>query len=543
LVDDLATQFADIFPELKAQQDFVAKVIEEEENAFLRTLETGLTRLNGLLELNQDSKTIPGESAFELFDTFGFPLDLTALIARENGFEVDHEGFATSMAAQKQRSKAAVAAETSDWVYLVSESTSDFVGYDNLETTAVVTRYRTIQTKGKALYQLVLSQTPFYAESGGQVGDVGQLIFEDGTAIHVIDTKKENNLIIHITESELVLGLTEENNAVFAKVDRTKRMATSRNHTATHLLHAALKQVVGQHVNQKGSLVNPELLRFDFSHFSKVEPEQILEIEAIVNQKILDNIPLDERREVPIQVAIEEGATALFGEKYGDKVRVITFEKGFSTELCGGTHVPATGNIGLVKVIAESSVAAGVRRIEALSGSAALAYLNKQADTVNDIKALLRTNNEPQKALEAFINDKVTLDAAFEKLKHEKLIALQNQLVEQFEKVDVLNVLVQEIDVSEPDALKQICFGLKAQVDNCFMVLAASIGGKPNIAVMLSDNLVTEKGLDAAKIIKSISPLIKGGGGGQPFFATAGGKEPNGIKQALELAKSFILTN
>ena len=540
LIEGLANQFADIFPELKAQQDFVAKVIEEEENAFLRTLETGLARLNVLMEQHQETKLLPGPNAFELFDTFGFPLDLTSLIARENGFGVDEDGFANSMAAQKQRSKAAVASETSDWVYLSDDNTSVFVGYDTLETVATITRYRKIQTKGKSQYQLVLSKTPFYAESGGQVGDVGQLIFDNGNIFDIIDTKKENNLIIHITENDQVIGLSEDDNAVHAKVDRSTRLATSRNHTATHLLHAALKQVVGQHVNQKGSLVNPELLRFDFSHFAKVEEAQILEIEAIVNQKILDNIPLEERREVPIQEAIDEGATALFGEKYGDKVRVITFEKGFSTELCGGTHVNATGNIGLVKVIAESSVAAGVRRIEALSGTAALAYLNKQADTVAEIKTLLRTNNEPQKALETFIAEKASVDAALEALKHEKLITLQNHLSSQFELVNGLNVLIKQIEVSEPDALKQLCYGLRANQENCFIVLASSIGGKPNLAVMLSDHVVATKGLDAVKIIKAISPSIKGGGGGQPFFATAGGKEPNGIPQALELAKAFL---
>ncbi len=540
LVPGLAQQFAEVFPELAAQQDFVSRVIEEEEIAFLRTLETGLKRLGALMEQESETKLLPGPSAFELFDTFGFPLDLTSLIARENGYGVDEEGFKVSMQAQKDRSRAATATETGDWVYLAPAVSNLFVGYDKLKCSATVVRYRKVQAKGKSLYQLVLDQTPFYGESGGQVGDTGELKLANGQVIKIIDTKRENDLIIHLTDSDLVPHLTAEENEVEAVVDATSRQATSSNHSATHLLHAALKQVLGSHVNQKGSLVSPEVLRFDFSHFTKVEADEIKQIEAIVNQKVRQNIALEEQRNVAIQDAIDAGATALFGEKYGDKVRVITFERGFSTELCGGTHVSSTGAIGLVKVVAESSVAAGVRRIEALSGAEALAYLNRQNDALTEVKTLLRTNNDPIKALESLLAERANLTSELESLRHEKLVQLKQTLKGQFVQNGSINTLVAEVSVPSAEALKQLCFDLRAEVGQVYIVLAATINDKPNLAVMLSDEVISSAGLDATKLVRTLAAPIKGGGGGQPFFATAGGKESAGIAEALRLAKEVL---
>ncbi len=541
LVPGLAQQFADVFPELVAQQDFVSRVIEEEEIAFLRTLETGLKRLSALMEQEAETKLLPGPSAFELFDTFGFPLDLTSLIARENGYGVDEEGFKVSMQAQKDRSRAATATETGDWVYLAPAVSNLFVGYDKLNCSATVVRYRKVQAKGKSLYQLVLDQTPFYGESGGQVGDTGELRLASGQVIKIIDTKRENDLIIHLTDSDLVPQLNSEENEVEALVAATSRQATSSNHSATHLLHAALKQVLGSHVNQKGSLVSPEVLRFDFSHFTKVEADEIKQIETIVNQKVRQNIALDEQRNVAIQDAIDAGATALFGEKYGDKVRVITFERGFSTELCGGTHVSSTGAIGLVKVVAESSVAAGVRRIEALSGAEALAYLNRQNDALAEVKNLLKTNNDPIKALEGLIAERANLASELESLRHEKLIQLKQSLKGQFVPKGSINTLVAEVSVPSADALKQLCFDLRAEVGQVYIVLAATINDKPNLAVMLSDEVMSSASLDATKLVRTLAAPIKGGGGGQPFFATAGGKESGGIAEALRLAKEVLV--
>lgn len=541
LVPGLAAQFAEVFPELNAQKDFVARVIEEEESAFLRTLETGLKRLATLMDQEAATKIIPGPSAFELYDTYGFPLDLTSLIARENGYSIDEEGFKSSMEQQKARSRAATAQETGDWVYLAPPVSNLFVGYDRDSCTASVVRYRQVTAKNKTIFQLVLNQTPFYAESGGQVGDTGYLVLSSGEKIRVFDTKKENDLIVHLTDSELVLKLTEEDNDVEAVIDVSRRQATSGNHSATHLLHAALKQVLGAHVNQKGSLVSPDVLRFDFSHFSKVEDAELTQIEAIVNEKVRANIALDEQRDVPIQAAIDAGATALFGEKYGDKVRVITFEKGFSTELCGGTHVAATGQIGLVKVVAETSVAAGVRRIEALSGKAAAEYVDQQLAVLDQVRTLLKSNNDVVKSLEQLINERATLTKELEKLQAEKLAQTRTALRSEVREVNGKSVLVSEVSVSSADALKQLCFDLKGQLDNTAIALGAVIEAKPALAVMLQDSHI-EAGLDARNLIKVGAASIKGGGGGQNFFATAGGKEPSGLKDALAAILEAITT-
>lgn len=540
LVPLLANQFADVFPELKVQEDFVSRVIEEEEAAFLRTLETGLKRLNALMEAHASTKVLPGPDAFELFDTYGFPLDLTSLIARENGYSVDEEGFAVSMKAQKDRSRAATAIETGDWIYLDEQVSNRFVGYDHLTADAHVVRYRQVTAKGKKLFQLVLDVTPFFGESGGQVGDKGTLTLANGAVINIIDTKKENDLIVHLTEDEVVTTLSEENNSVTAVVDGTLRTATSANHTATHLLHAALKQVLGTHVNQKGSLVSPEVLRFDFSHFSKVEDAELEQIETIVNQKVLANIPLEEKRDVPIQEAIDSGATALFGEKYGDKVRVITYEKGFSTELCGGTHVPATGQIGLVKLVAESSVAAGVRRVEALSGAAALQYLNEKAQTLDHIKAALRTTGDVGKAVEQLIEERARLAKELEALQMEKLRAVAKQLVADMQEVRGAAVLVKEVQVPSADALKQLCFDLKALQPNAIVALAANLADKPSLAVIVGDDVPADRTVDASKVVRAMAQHVKGGGGGQTHFATAGGKDVAGIPAALKEAEALL---
>lgn len=540
LVPLLAQQFKDVFPELAAQQDFVAKVIEEEEIAFLRTLDTGLKRLNTLLATHEASKVIPGPEAFELFDTYGFPLDLTSLIAREQGYSVDEVGFQASMLQQKERSRAATAVETGDWVYLEDASATTFIGYDELSCRAKVVRWRQVSAKGKSLFQLVLDRTPFFGESGGQVGDKGKLTLADGQVIAIFDTKKENDLIVHMSDSPLVKELSADNNQVTAEVNATLRLATSSNHTATHLLHAALKQVVGTHVNQKGSLVSPDVLRFDFSHFSKVEDNQLDAIEAMVNEKILANIPLIEERDVPLQEAIDRGAMALFGEKYGERVRVITYEPGFSTELCGGTHVSATGQIGLVKVVAESSVAAGVRRIEALTGKAALDYLNDKANALDTVKSHLRTTGDVLKAVEQLLEERSRLQKELEAIQAKQLKALAKELIADAAEKGGSYVLVREVEVPSADALKQLVFDLKALQPNGIYALAANIADKPSLAVIVGDAVPADRGADAGKIIKAMATHVKGGGGGQPHFATAGGKDVAGISAALKEAEHLI---
>ncbi|HYG39975.1 MAG TPA: alanine--tRNA ligase, partial [Cytophagales bacterium] len=536
LVHLLANQFKEVFEELKAQEDFVSKVIYEEEQSFLKTLETGIKRFEQYFsEAGNDFSRIPGKFAFELYDTFGFPIDLTQLLAREKGATVDLDGFDTEMDQQKTRSRAAASQETGDWIAVKDEDEVEFIGYDNLDGVAEIVKYRQVKQKDQTFYQIVLNKTPFYAESGGQVGDIGFLI-SDGEKIEVINTKKENDLIVHFTKK-----LPSNVNAYFkCAVNVKKRKLTENNHSATHLLHAALKAVLGKHVAQKGSYVSDEVLRFDFSHFAKMTEEEIRKVEQIVNEKIRENIELNEKRNVPIKQAMELGATALFGEKYGDYVRVITFDKDYSVELCGGTHVKATGNIGFFKIISESSVSAGVRRIEALTADKAEEFFNNQVELVNELKEILKNPVDLKKAIKDLMNEKSKLSKQIEAFNQKQAGQLKEDLLNKKQEINGLNFIVDKITLTSSDSLKQIAFELKSKVDNLFLVLAADIDQKPQIAVMISDNLVKEKNLHAGNIVKELAKEIKGGGGGQPFYATAGGTDLSGLDKVVVKAKELV---
>ncbi len=532
LTDIIANQFEGVFDELKTQKEFVKKVIMEEESSFLRTLSTGIQRFE---KYESDSQNISGEFAFELFDTYGFPVDLTRLMAREKGWTVDMEGFLKALEEQKNRSRVATTIDTGDWVELKKDEETEFIGYDSLEAESEIVKYRKVKAKGKELYQIVLNRTPFYAESGGQVGDTG-VLENAGEIIRIIDTRKENNLIVHLTDK-----LPGNLQSVFkAKVDAAKRTSTANNHSATHLLHAALKQVLGAHVNQKGSLVNEQYLRFDFSHFAKVTDEELKAIEKIVNEKIFENIALKEQRNVPYQEAINSGVTALFGEKYGDFVRVITFDDSFSKELCGGTHVSSSGKIGMFKIIAESAVAAGVRRIEAISGEAAMNYMNKQLALLDELKALLKNPADPKKSLELLIEEQAKLKRQVDQYAAGKAQQIKKQLLDEVKDINGVAFLAAKIDLPNADLVKNLAFELRNQLQKAFVVLGAIIEDKPHLAVIISDELVQERKLNASTIVRALGKDIQGGGGGQPFFATAGGKDVEGIDKALKNAVNYI---
>jgi alanyl-tRNA synthetase len=459
-------------------------------------------------------------------------------MAREERLTVDIEGYNIALQQQKSRSRAATAIDTGDWIILKDDDTVEFTGYDETETIAHIIKYRKVTAKGKEQYQIVLDKTPFYAESGGQVGDTGELVFPDGEVINVTDTKKENGLIVHYVD-KLPSGEAIDD-ALTAIVDPDRRASIMNNHSATHLLHAALKQVLGSHVNQKGSLVNAEYLRFDFSHFAKVSDEELAQIEAIVNQKVRENIGLDEQRNVPYNEAINSGVTALFGEKYGDFVRVITFDEKFSKELCGGTHVKATGYIGFFKIITESAVAAGVRRIEAITGIAAENYINEQSKLIHQLKELLKNPKDIGKSVETLLDENNKLKKEIEKSILEKSSGLKNELAKKAQQIDGINLIAEKVALPNADAVKNLAYQLKDIVPDLFLVLAAEIDGKPNLTVMISENLVKEKGLNAGNIVRELAKEIKGGGGGQPFFATAGGSDVSGLDNALAKAKSFV---
>jgi alanyl-tRNA synthetase len=535
LVPVIAQQFETVFPELYQQLDFVSKVVKEEEDAFLRTLDKGLKRIDDIIHAASD-KTIQGKAAFELFDTYGFPLDLTRLIATENDLTVDEKGFEAEMQQQKDRSRAATAVDTEDWITLKETTNNGFVGYHALETNTIVTRYRKVKAKGKEAYQLVLENTPFYAESGGQTGDQGILDFS-GELIPVIDTKKENNLIIHFCE-QLPAKIDV---AVVAKVDPARRQSTAIHHSATHLLHAALRQVLGNHVAQKGSLVNDTQLRFDFSHFAKVTDEEISQIEKIVNQKIRENIPVV-IKEMAKDDAVQLGAMALFGEKYGDVVRVVIIDPAYSIELCGGTHVGATGELGIFKIKSESAVAAGVRRIEALSGATAEAYINEQLQQLSSVREALKNPKEIIKAVENLFAENSDLKKKVESLEAKQIQVLKQELLSKAESIGNVTFIGAVTELSSADALKKLCFDLKNDLTTYLVVLAANTDGKANVAVMVSENLITEKGLEAPKIIKEhIAGLIKGGGGGQKTLATAGGQDASNLVQVVDKVKALLL--
>jgi alanyl-tRNA synthetase len=543
LVPQLSSQFGDVFPEVRAQEDFIARVIREEEASFLRTLEMGLRRLD-LIMAKTENGIIDGKTVFELYDTFGFPVDLTALVAREKGLQIDEEGFKKAMQKQIEGSTIDAASETGDWIQVNEVDDVEFVGYDQLESEALILKYRAIKTKDKTQYQLVLNRTPFYAESGGQTGDRGVLELQgpngEARKIKIIDTKKENDLIIHFTEDNIQSITQSLNHPVTAKVDVSKRLLTENNHSATHLLHAALKEVLGNHVAQKGSLVNENILRFDFSHFAKLTEEEVARVEQIVNRKIRANIVKDEKRNVPIAKAIELGATALFGEKYGDFVRVITFDPSYSIELCGGTHVNATGKIGFFKILSEGAVAAGVRRIEAVTADKAETYIKEQLALVNELKELLKAPKDVKKALEELVQEKNQLSKQVEAFQLQQAQAVKQELLQQVQQKDGISMISAKVSLPTVDSLRQVAFELKQKVDNLFLVLAADVQGKPQIAVIIADNLVKEKNLHAGNIVKELAKEIKGGGGGQPFFATAGGSDLTGLDKVVEKGKGLV---
>ena len=527
LVPVLIENMGGAYPELKAQQALIEKVMKEEEESFLRTLETGIRLLDKTMaEAKAAGKTeISGVDAFTLYDTFGFPFDLTELILRENGLTADVKGFEAEMQKQKQRARNAAAVETGDWVTL-KEGETHFVGYDYTEYETSILRYRQIKQKNQTLYQIVLSETPFYAESGGQVGDTGVLVSEFET-IDIIDTKKENNLPIHIAKK-----LPEHLDApMMACVDTDKRAACAANHSCTHLLDEALRQVLGTHVEQKGSLVTPDSLRFDFSHFQKVTPEQLREVEHLVNAKIREDIPLTEYRNLPIEKAKELGAIALFGEKYGDEVRVVQF--GSSIEFCGGTHVSATGKIGMVKILSESSVAAGVRRIEAVTGAKVEEMFDTVQDTFNDLKSLFNNAPDLKAAISKYIEENAGLKKQVEEFMKEKEATVKNKLIEGAKEINGVKVIKSVLPMPA-DAVKNIAFQLKGQFpENLFVVIGSVFENKPLLTVTMSDDQV-KAGLNAGQLVREAAKLIQGGGGGQPHFATAGGKNPDGLNAAVD---------
>ncbi|MEP6465628.1 MAG: alanine--tRNA ligase [Parafilimonas sp.] len=607
LVDIIAKQFENVFPELNQQNDFVTKVIKEEEESFLKTLgegtkifndeistnvflalkglksyesnesynqlaktvETAIDKLKTnsisnqvkeaieklqqssfatnkqISELIKKSKLITGALAFKLQDTFGFPIDLTKLIAKELGVQVDEEGFNSEMQQQKNRSRAATAIDTEDWVVVNEEvALSEFVGYDSTEIKTKIAKYRKIKTKGKEQYQIVLEATPFYAESGGQVGDTGNLTptLSKGEGVKIFDTKKENNLIIHFTDS-LPENINEE---VIAKVDFSKRKQTAIHHSATHLLHAALRKVLGNHVHQKGSLVNAEHLRFDFSHFAKMTDEEIEKVEAIVNEKIRENIPVV-IKQLPKAEALKLGAMALFGEKYGDVVRVVIIDPNYSVELCGGTHVGATGELGFIKIKVETSVAAGVRRIEAVSGKAVETLIQQQFQQVHSIREALKNPKDINKAIENLSAENIELKKQVESAGTKQLQSLKNDLLQKIQTIKNISFIGEEVEVSNADALKKLCFDIKNALiaeghEGLFLVvLVANIQGKASVIIMIDERLAVDNNLDASKIIKqNIAPLIKGGGGGQKTLATAGGQDASNLDKVIDVVKCLL---
>ncbi len=527
LLPVLIDNMGDAYPELKAQQGLIEKVIKEEEESFLRTLETGIRLLDKTMaDTKASGKTvISGVDAFTLYDTFGFPLDLTELILRENGMTVDTNEFDAEMQKQKQRARNAAAIETGDWIVL-KEGETEFVGYDYTEYETSILRYRQVKQKNQTLFQLVLDKTPFYAESGGQVGDTGVIVSEFET-IEIIDTKKENNLPIHITKK-----LPEHLDApMMACVDTDKRAACAANHSCTHLLDEALRQVLGTHVEQKGSLVTPDSLRFDFSHFQKVTDEQLREVEHLVNAKIRENIPLTDHRCVPIEKAKELGAIALFGEKYGDEVRVVQF--GTSIEFCGGTHVSATGKIGMMRILSESSVAAGVRRIEAITGAKVEEMMDAAQDTFNDLKALFNNVPDLKIAIRKYIEENAGLKKQVEEYTKEKEITVKEKLKASAREIHGITVIKLVLPLPA-NSVKNIAFQLRGEItENMLFVVGSVENDRPMLTVMLSEPLVAE-GLNAGKLVKEAAKLIQGGGGGQPHFATAGGKNIDGLPAAVD---------
>ncbi len=535
LVPALADYFASSFPELKAQESFVQRVIQEEENSFFRTLSTGMGRLGAFIDQHPYG-IVDGATAFELYDTFGFPIDLTDLIARERGCSVDMDGFQTALQAQKDRSKADAAKQTGDWHTIMADSEESFCGYDTTQSVTEISRHRTIVAKGKNLYQVVLDICPFYAESGGQVGDSGQLVGQDGEVVQVLDTQKENKLHVLVCDK-----LPKNMNQAFtAQVDVNRRNSISSNHSATHLMHSALREALGTHVAQKGSLVNDTALRFDFSHFGKMTDEEIAQVEVRVNEKIREGIALKEHRNVPIAEAQKMGATALFGEKYGEFVRVIEFDADYSMELCGGTHVANTSQIGFFKILGESSVAAGVRRIEAVTQQSALDYINGELEALSQVKIALGNPKDVVSAVNKVLEENASMRKQLEQMELQQVMGLKAGLMEKVQTVGGVPMVIEELTLPSADAAKQLCFQLKQSLGNPVVVLAYLADEKPGLAIYIDDQWVAEKGWNASQMIRECAKEIQGGGGGQPFFATAGGKNAAGLSAALASAKSLL---
>ncbi len=535
LVEVLGKNMGEAFPEIITQKELIEKVIREEENTFLRTLANGIKMLDDYIAevSEQGGQVLSGKEVFILYDTYGFPVDLTELILKEKGFTLDHKTFQEELAKQKNRSKADARVETDDWVDVNDEGGFLFVGYDTLVAEVEIVKYRKVITKGKEFYHIILNKTPFYAESGGQVGDTGYFE-QNGQKIAVVNTIKENNLSIHITK-ELPARLDA---MVKATVNAEKRINTECNHSATHLLHFALRKVLGNHVEQRGSLVHPDYLRFDFSHFQKMSDEDIRKVESLVNEMIRKNNTLDEKREVEFEEAKQMGAMALFGEKYDDKVRVIKF--GDSIELCGGTHVEASGKIGYFKIIKESAVAAGIRRIEAITSENAEKYIENRLSQFKDLEQFLHNPKDIKQAVESLFEENNKLKKQLEEFGKQQLGDLKGNLIKKIQKHNDVSIITDVVEIDSVANIKDLAFQLKGEIKNLIMVLGAVVNNKANLTVMISDNLVKEKGLNASAIIKECASEIQGGGGGQPFYATAGGKNTSGVKNAVEKAYEIV---
>ncbi|MCP4553571.1 MAG: alanine--tRNA ligase [Bacteroidetes bacterium] len=551
LVKILTDQMGDTFPEIKSQEVLIRKVIIEEEQAFLRTLEKGIDLFDNYLlgkstqnithntsskECGKISeKIIDGYFAFKLLDTFGFPIDLTQLLAQEKGFKVDLDSFYKELQKQKDRSRNAAQKDTGDWVIENDKKQeSEFIGYKNTTAEVEIVKYRKVTVKKKTHFEVVLNKTPFYAESGGQIGDNGYFIIDD-KEIKVFDTKKDNNLTLHLSSD----FIKPENNTIIASVNKLNRKLTTNNHSATHLMHAALREVLGSHVEQKGSLVDPQRLRFDFSHFSKVLDDELLNIEKIVNAKIRENIEAEVFEDVPLDEAKKMGAAAFFGEKYGETVRLIRFDENFSTEFCGGTHVKFTGQIGLFKIISEGAIAAGIRRIEAITGNQAESYYREKESTLAEISLLLKQPNNLLKSVQMLLTQNSQLTKQLDAFKIEKLNSLKEELTSNVILRNGFNVICKKVDL-DMGAIRDLSFALDKSINNLVLLLASENNGKANLSLLISENLVQEKGLNANKIIREIAKEIKGGGGGQLNFATAGGSFPSGIDAAMQSFKKYL---
>ena len=535
LVDVLSKKMGNAFPEIKAQKHLIENVIKEEETSFLRTLDQGLILLDNIISSSKSTE-ISGDKAFELYDTYGFPIDLTALILSEKGLTLDEKGFQKELEKQKNRSRAASEMSTDDWTILDNDAVEEFVGYDTLEANVKITRYRKVTSKKDGeMYQLAFNLTPFYPEGGGQVGDKGYLEDAHGDVIYILDTKKENNLIIHFVKN-LPKHLNESFKAV---VDSKQRYRTECNHTATHLLHQALREVLGTHVTQKGSAVHSKYLRFDFSHFSKLTTDELRDVENFVNNRISGKLPLEEKRNIPMQQAIEQGAMALFGEKYGDTVRAVKFGK--SVELCGGTHVKNTGDIWHFKIKSESAVASGIRRIEAITNDAVKDFYFENNRALFEIKDLLNNTKEPVKAVKTLQEENTSLKKQIDQLLKDKAQNLSGEIKNQLQEINGVNFLATKVDL-DANGIKNLAFGLGKEYNNLFLLFAAAPkNDKALLTCYISKELTKERGFDAGKVVRELGKLIHGGGGGQPFFATAGGKNPGGIPKALEKAKEYLI--